>query len=110
MLYTSAAAAAASAAAAPPLSVERDVHPLFELSNKVDRVVWSACIWSPNGEFIVASSRCNEEIYIWNIAGQLVKILEERSSRGTVALAWNPRQVSCLVFLPLQCSRILLTV
>lgn len=71
-----------------PLNIKLDIEHKFQ--DVVNRLSWNHVSFSATGEFIMASTYMNPDIYIWERShGSLVKILEgPREEMGVVE--WHP--------------------
>ena len=63
----------------------------YKFQDLVNRLSWNAVAFSNSGEYLIASTYMNHDIYIWERSlGTLVKILEGREELG--AVEWHPRK------------------
>lgn len=70
---------------------EDDMEPLQKLQDLVNRTQWRKCTFSGDGEFIVAGSHRQHELYIWDKAtGSLVKMLTGQKGETLLDIAWHP--------------------
>lgn len=70
---------------------EEDMEPMQKMQDLVNRTQWRKCTFSGDGEFIVAGSHRQHELYIWDKAtGSLAKMLTGQKGETLLDIAWHP--------------------
>jgi len=75
----------------------QEPEPTQKLQDLVNRTLWKKCVFSGDGEFIVAGSSRQHALYIWEKSiGSLVKILHGTKGELLVDVVWHPiRPIIC---------------
>ncbi len=75
-------------------AIDRDWAFEREFFDAVNRLQWRGACFSPADDYVIGGSahKSSHKLYIWDIGGNLIKILEHEKS-GVLSVAWHPRRV-----------------